>query len=266
MASSEPSTTQYDAFATSYDLLWRVPAVRPLLPLLITKLSSIGPFTNASGLDLACGTGLGLRLLRAQGASELVGVDLSPQMLEVAKNTTQSAILHLADCTKPLDHLGLQPGSFDVVLGMWLLNYCPSSVELGGMWANIATYLKPGGKFVGIIENHDIVHPTSVRDFKYGAKESDVKELANGQGWSVHVAFQTKFPIEFDAFRLRKEILESEAAKVGMVDIEYSKPQWNEVKQVMSEGFGGEDGKAEAWWAELVDEAPNLVLTATKQL
>jgi SAM-dependent methyltransferase len=266
MTSSDRAPPAYDAIANSYDLIWRVPAVRPLLPLLTSTLTSLGPFTNARVLDLACGTGLGLRIMRSLGASSpLVGVDISPQMLEMAKATTPDVALHVADCTKPLDHLGLEPGSFDVVLGMWLLNYCPSSVELAGMWTNIATYLKPGGKFVGIIENHDIVHPTYLKGFKYGAMESDVKELENGQGWRLHVAFQTEPKIEFDAFRLRKEVLEREAANAGMHDIKYSQPGWEEVRQVMAEGFGGEDGKDEAWWAELVDEAANLVLTATKQ-
>ncbi|KAI0132811.1 S-adenosyl-L-methionine-dependent methyltransferase [Xylariales sp. AK1849] len=265
MANSNPSPAQYDAFATSYDLIWRKPAVRPLLPLLTSTLKSNTSLTNARVLDLACGTGIGLRLARSLGASHLVGVDISPQMLEIAKSTTPDVSLHTGDCTQPLDHLGLEAGSFDVVLGMWLLNYCPSSTELAGMWTNIATYLKPAGKFVGIIENHDIVHPTSVQDFKYGALESDVKELGNGQGWSVNVAFETEPKIEFDAFRLRQEVLEREAASAGMHDIKYCKPGWDEVRQVMNEGVGGISGKEELWWTDLVMEAPNLVLTATKR-
>lgn len=265
MATSETAPPEYDAIANAYDPVWRIPAVRPLLPLLTSTLTSLGPFTNARVLDLACGTGFGLRIMRSLGAPHLVGVDISPQMLEVAKAATPDVALHVADCTRPLDHLGLEPGSFDVVLGMWLLNYCPSSVELAGMWANIATYLKPGGTFVGIIENHDIVHPSYLRGFKYGAMESDVTELENGQGWSLRVTFQTEPKVEFGAFRLRKEILEREAASAGMRGINYSQPGWEEVRQVMAEGFGGEDGKDEGWWSELVDEAANLVITASKQ-
>ena len=129
--------------ATDYDLVWQVPAVRPLLPLLTSTIKASGSYEGASVLDLACGTGIGLRLLKSLGASKLVGVDISPGMLEIAKVTVPDITVHAADCSKPLDHLGLEPASFDVVLGFWLLNYCPSSVEIYGMWTNIARYLKP---------------------------------------------------------------------------------------------------------------------------
>ncbi|KAH8892889.1 S-adenosyl-L-methionine-dependent methyltransferase [Thozetella sp. PMI_491] len=265
MADQDPLPTQYDSLATAYDLVWQVPAVRPLFPLLTSTLQAHGPYTGASVLDLACGTGIGLRLMRSLGASELVGVDISPQMLDMARATTPDVALHQADCTKPLDHLGLRPASFDVVLGMWLLNYCPSSAELRGMLANIATYLKPGGRFVGIIENHDIPHPACVADFKYGAMESNVQELANGEGWGVHVAFQTVPKIEFDAFRMKPAILEAEAAAAGLAELEYSKPGLTEVRQVIGEGIGGEEGKSEDWWSALLEEPPNYVLMAVKK-
>jgi hypothetical protein len=133
------------------------------------------------------------------------------------------------------------------------------------MWKNIATYLKPGGKFVGIIENHDIVHPKGVRDFKYGAAESNVKELENGEGWSLNVVFMTEPKIEFNAFRLRKHIFEEEAERAGLGAITYSAPEWEHVRRVVNEGVGGMSIKDEAWWTELIDEPPNFVLTATKQ-
>ncbi|KAI8631245.1 S-adenosyl-L-methionine-dependent methyltransferase [Xylariaceae sp. FL1651] len=266
MAEERPTSTQYDALATSYDLIWQTPAVRPLLPLLTSTIAALGPFTNASVLDLACGTGLGLRLLRRAGASTLVGIDISAEMLSVAALTVPLASLHAADCSKPLSHIpGLQPASFDVVLGMWLLNYCPSSAEMAGMWANVATYLRPGGRFVGIIENPEIVHPVGLRSFKYGAMESGLTELENGQGWRVHVAFATEPRIEFDAFRLRKDVMEAEARSAGMDQLTYGKPDWDEVRAVISEGVGGEEGREESWWTDLVEEAPNLVLTATRE-
>ncbi|POS70432.1 hypothetical protein DHEL01_v211174 [Diaporthe helianthi] len=262
MAGANHPKPQYDDFATSYDLVWTVPAVRPLLPLLESNISSLGPLTGASVLDLATGTGIGLRLVRAAGAAKLVGVDISPQMLERAKATTPGAEFHVADCSKPLGELGLQPGSFDVVLGVWLLNQCPSAAELGGMWNNIAMYLKPGGRFVGIIENHDIVHPVGVQSFKYGAMESRVTALDNGQGWSVHVEFQTEPKIEIDGFRLRKEIFELEAKNAGIGGIIYHAPGPEHVGETASnEGPGN---KVKGWWDELLEEPPNFVIVSEK--
>ncbi|KAI3393654.1 hypothetical protein diail_3834 [Diaporthe ilicicola] len=261
MAEAHYPKTQYDALATSYDLVWQTPAVRPLLPLLKSKLSTLGPLTGSSVLDLACGTGIGLRLVRSLGASKLVGVDISPQMLEIARPTLPHAELHAADCSRPLDKLGLDPGSFDVVLGFWLLNYCPSSAEMRGMWANVAAHLKPGGRFVGIIENHDIVHPVGVQSFKYGCEESDVLALENGQGWRLHVEFQTEPKIEFDAFRLKKEVLESEAKNAAMGDITYDVPAMEHVRE--SARHGDKEYKDD-WWNDLLNEPPNFVITSRK--
>lgn len=262
MASANHPEPQYDSFATSYDLVWTTPAVKPLLPLLKSIISSLGPLTGSSVLDLACGTGIGLRLVRSAGASTLVGVDISPQMLEIAKTTTPGAVFHTADCSKPLDKLGLEPRSYNVVLGFWLLNQCPSSTEMRGMWDNVATYLKPGGSFVGVIENHDIVHPISVQSFKYGAQETNVSELENGQGWSDHVEFLTEPKVELDGFRLRKEILESEAKNAGMGEIAYHVPGMEHVKETGSTGNTvDEEGK---WWDDLLNEPPNFVIVARK--
>lgn len=262
MAGANHPEPQYDSFATTYDLVWTTPAVKPLLPLLKSTIGSLGPLTGSSVLDLACGTEIGLRLVGSAGASTLVGVDISPQMLEIAKTTTPGAVFHTADCSKPLDKLGLEPRSYDVVLGFWLLNQCPSSTEMRGMWDNVATYLKPGGRFVGVIENHDIVHPISVQSFKYGAQETNVSELENGQGWSDHVEFLTEPKVELDGFRLRKGILESEAKNAGMGEIVYHAPGMEHVKETGSTGNTvDEEGK---WWDDLLNEPPNFVIVAQK--
>lgn len=270
MPDQNSQPTQYDSLATAYDLIWQVPAVRPLLPLLTSTIQSLGSFEGASVLDLACGTGIGLRVLRSLGATRLVGVDLSPQMLEVARETVPGATLHAGDCSGPLQDQGLDldadggGGGFDVVLGLWLLNYCPSAAELRGMWANAARWLRPGGHFVGVVENHDVALPASVATMRYGGMMSDVRDLDNGQGWSLHVAFDTQPVVEFDAFRLKPEILEREAAAAGFGEIRYSRPGWEDVRQAISEGIGGEEGKDEAWWTELIEAPPNYVIVTQK--
>lgn len=262
MAGTDNPKPQYDAFATSYDLVWTTPAVKPLLPLLKSTISSFGPLAGSSVLDLACGTGIGLRLAGSFGATKLVGVDISPQMLEIAKTTTPGAVFHTADCSKPLDGLGLEPRSYDVVLGFWLLNQCPSSTEMCGMWDNVAMYLKPGGRFVGVVENHDIVHPIGMQSFKYGAQETSVTELKNGQGWTDHVEFLTEPKVELDGFRLRKDILESEARNAGMGEIVYHAPGMKHVRETGStEDTVGEEGE---WWDGLLNEPPNFVIVAQK--
>jgi toxoflavin synthase len=290
MASSHDSTTkpgppaaQYDALAPAYDLVWSAPAVRPLLPLLTRVLKSTGiAYKDASVLDLACGTGIGLRLLQSLGASNLVGVDISAEMVDIAKSTfgptepgQAEVLLHVADCSKPLDTLGLQglekeqEGTYDVVLGFWLLNYAPSAKDLRGMWENVAKYLKKGAKFVGVVESHDVALPRSIDaaaegGAKYGVTMSEVKDLPNGEGWSLHVAFDTTPRIEFDAWRMYKDVFEREAKGAGFEKVKYHQPGWEDVRECIAQGIGGEEGKDEKWWTELVEHPPNYVIVTQK--
>lgn len=261
MASTPPKGQIYDSVASDYDIIWNTPAVKILFPLLDTNLKQLGPWNGCSVLDMACGTGFGLREAKKLGASRLVGVDISSEMLEVAKVTSPDAgfELHHADCSKPMDHLGLQKGSFDLVIGMWLLNYPESRASMAAMWQNIADYLKPSAKFVGIIQNQDVVHPTSMQGKleMYGAQETNLRTLENGDGWGMHIEFDTDPKVEFDICVLKKEILEQGAQEAGMVDLRYVRAG-DEVKSEV-------EGKGDAWWNELLEAYPNQLIIATKK-
>ena len=263
MASAPPKGQIYDSVAGDYDIIWNVPAVKILFPLLDTNLKRLGPWTGASVIDMACGTGIGLREMKKLGAKKLVGIDISSEMLAVAQQTSGPDAgfeLHHADCSKSLDHLGLEKGSFDLIIGMWLLNYPETTEQMAGMWENIATYLKPKGKFVGIIQNQETYHPTSMQDKweAYGAQETNVEPLPSGDGVKMHVEFNTEPKVEFDTFVLSTEIFETAAKKAGMTDIQYIRPG-EEVKAEV-------EGKDDAWWKELLEEYPNQLVIATKQL
>lgn len=196
-----PNKQMYDDVAGDYDVIWATPAVRILWTLLDQQLQALQDWHGASVLDMACGTGIGLREARKLGATHLVGVDISKDMIDVCKATTKDVDqfdLHVADCSGDLEHLGLQPGSFDLVIGMWLLNYAESISQMEAFWSNIAKCLKPGAKFVGIIQNQETFQPGSMKSLRYGAMESNLQPLADEVGVKMHVEFETLPKVEFD--------------------------------------------------------------------
>jgi demethylmenaquinone methyltransferase/2-methoxy-6-polyprenyl-1,4-benzoquinol methylase len=71
-------------------------------------------------LDVGCGTGMLLGPL-LQRAKLVVGIDMSPKMLQVAKKRARDAFLVLADA----DHLPFAAGSFDVAVSVTLLQNMP---------------------------------------------------------------------------------------------------------------------------------------------
>lgn len=93
-------------------------------------------------LDVGCGGGLLAEALAGEGA-EVVGIDLAPELLEVAR-------LHLLESGRKVDYRLLavedlaaqEPGRFDVVTCMEMLEHVP---DPGSVIEAIGRLLRPGG-------------------------------------------------------------------------------------------------------------------------
>jgi demethylmenaquinone methyltransferase/2-methoxy-6-polyprenyl-1,4-benzoquinol methylase len=92
-------------------------------------------------LDVAAGTGLITRLLQAQG-HRVVSLDLSAEMLEVARRRGATPVLGTAD------HLPFPDASFDALTFGYLLRYV--SDPLAAM-CELGRVLRPGGA-IGMVE------------------------------------------------------------------------------------------------------------------
>ncbi len=94
--------------------------------------------------DLGCGTG-SLSVLLAESGAEVVGVDLSPAMVEQAKRKARVVGLavefRVGDASDP----DLPDGSFDVVLSRHLLWTLADPVAALSRWARL---LNPTGRLV----------------------------------------------------------------------------------------------------------------------
>ena len=121
------------------------PALRALLP-------------NLSGLkvlDPGCGFGWFCRWARQQGAARVLGIDVSEKMLERARATTVDVAITytMAD----MEHLELQPNSFDVVYSSLALHYVEN---LSGLMSQIYCSLVPGGALVFSVEHPIFTAPS----------------------------------------------------------------------------------------------------------
>jgi len=103
-------------------------------------LESIMPVVRGLDVvDLGCGTGRWLAALHNAGARSLLGVDSSPEMLQVAKSKLQNEVALLnADCTQ----LSLEPASADLVFCSFLLSYVEDAASF---LERIKTTLRPSG-------------------------------------------------------------------------------------------------------------------------
>lgn len=138
-----PAVARYDMFAEWYDVWIAEPDDDPVVRSL---LGVIGDVAGQRILDLGCGQGRIARHLVALGAAEVVGVELSGQMLARADETPRVTYLQ-ADATTTEWWDGAQ---FDgVVSSMALMDID----DLAGAVRTAAATLRPGGWFAWSI-NH----------------------------------------------------------------------------------------------------------------
>ena len=212
-------STQYNDIGATYN---------GIKDLLVSQLCdynadiAIAPYIKgAKVLDLACGTGHYSKRMLEMGAERVVGVDISSVMIDAARASYSSdrITFDVGDCSKPRHFEG---GPFDLVTGMWLLNYAPSRLELAGMFQNIAMNLTDGGRFIGITfaptdePTRHTEKALRVRPVQYG----NVAFLATGEvedGATVHAVAVTDLGnFEFDCYYLRQSIFETAARLGGM--------------------------------------------------
>jgi SAM-dependent methyltransferase len=120
------------------------PALRALLPEL----------RGRRVLDLGCGFGWFCRWAGEQGAAEVLGIDVSENMLARARATVDAAITYLrAD----MEHLDLPEAAFDLVYSSLALHYI---ANLAGLMMNVRRTLVPGGHLVFSAEHPIYTAPT----------------------------------------------------------------------------------------------------------
>jgi SAM-dependent methyltransferase len=149
----------YDAAAGSWvrteptclsDFTGRQPIFKLLQPILDTN------YGQATVLDLGCGEGYVARKLREMGAASVLGIDISAEMINKARQEEEDKpigrltyivgdVANPAVAKKASDVVG--PEGFDVVACVFVFNY----VSIEDMYATMkAAYalLKPGGTFL----------------------------------------------------------------------------------------------------------------------
>jgi predicted TPR repeat methyltransferase len=137
--------------------------------------SGIGNAAGLEILDVGCGTGLAGVGLKER-AARLVGVDLSPEMIEVARARGIYDLLEAAEITEWLDQSQAQ---FDLIVA------CDCLVYFGDLQQAVgpaAKRLKPGGYFAFTVERGDR-YPLHLTDSGRFAHHPDhVREVAVKSG------------------------------------------------------------------------------------
>ena len=132
----------------------------------LPRLTALNP-SQARVLDIGCNKGYLLAVLAEHGFEHLVGVDLSPVDVEIAKGIAPTATIH---CVDAFDYLAQQLDQFDAIVLKAVLEHLPKSETLPMLEA-IRRALKPGGMVLVDVPNMDWFFATHERymDFTHEA-------------------------------------------------------------------------------------------------
>jgi SAM-dependent methyltransferase len=103
----------------------------------------LGDVSGLRVLDLGCGAGQLASYLADAGAAEVVGIDASERMLDVARaRRAHPRVSYLRGAMEDAD---FPPGAFDLVVSSLALHYVR---DYAGLVGRIARWLAPGGPLV----------------------------------------------------------------------------------------------------------------------
>jgi SAM-dependent methyltransferase len=156
---------------------------------LFDRLRTVDWSVPRAVLDLACGTGRIGAWLRGRCPAVIDGVDMTPEMLEVARGSGVYRSLHVADVT----NTGLAAGAYDLCTQSLADEHIP---DLGPLYREVARVTRPGGYFVlvgfhpqflmaGMPTHFDRAPGDPVTIRSYVHLLSDHVKAARARGWSL---------------------------------------------------------------------------------
>ena len=133
----------YTTFAQVYDLFMDNVPYEEWSEYLLSVLKEYGIHSGVI-CDLGCGTGKMTRLL-AQAGYDMIGVDLSEDMLTIASEQNEDGILYLCQDMCELELYGTAKAMISVCDS---INYLLEEDEIIWTLQSVNRYLEPGGIFI----------------------------------------------------------------------------------------------------------------------
>ena len=242
---------QYDAIAEAYQDSKQLPFRKAIER--HTLFEALGDIRGLTVLDLACGGGFYTRLLKRAGAGRVTGIDISEEMIRLARREETRAPLGCAYVCQDVADYEPEPGQADLVVAMYLLHYAGTREKLHRFLRVCRRALRPGGRLVGF--NDNVMSPPrgTVSWPRHGIeKTGPLSDPVEGD--PIHYRFTNPDgrQFEFHNFFLKPETYRGAFRRTGFRDFRWL-------------GVSLEPGEREnPVWEDFLDNPPVVAYTATK--
>jgi toxoflavin synthase len=248
--SNQKNEVAYDAIAASYTENAQERSDRTCV-LAPSAKHYLGKLGGQSVFDLACGSGYFTRLIKHWGAAEVTGVDISDEMVSLARKMegqTPLGVLYLTGDVCSMARIR----EVDKIFAAFLLHYSSSVEELRSMCRAVAVNLKSGGTFTTFCENpFKPVHEGIKYDVAV-AIEGPIRDGAK----VTRTHYDNGMPrFSFEHYHYEAPTYESALQQAGFEQIEW-------LPFVLAQG--AEAGFPNGYWDEYIDKFSITCLRARK--
>jgi len=243
---------EYDAIADQYDATFQALPYRIFVEEW-SVLNALGDVDQRSVLELATGTGHYARRLRRLGASRVVAVDLSAEMVALAQEAENRTPLGIRYQVHDVATLELEE-TFDVVIAVYLLHYAADIDGLDAMARVVARHLKPGGCFVTFQLNPSLAREEHYYE-PYGMRVNLPRHYSDGQELSFSVRVGESWWSPISVYYWTRETLIASLQRAGLTGIKWQTPTLDPQ---------GADRHGKDYWKAYLEHPHCVVIEATK--
>ena len=244
--------SDYQGHAAGYQTAkrqpWRTYLEQP------SALALLGDLSNQSVVDLGCGEGHYSRLLKQLGAAQVLGIDLSSDMIELAQEQERSHPLGIDYRVCDAGALKLQTKA-DLVFAGYLFNHARNREELRAQFSTVSDLLRPGGRLVALNNNPDDPPSNFEAGRPYGYSKSTDGPLVEGAGIHYRFALEDGGVFELTDYYISRAGMQTVMEGCGLQQVRWPQPT---LAQEGVEALGAD------YWTAIVATPPFCLIEATR--
>ena len=219
-----------------------------------SALALLGDLSGQSVIDLGCGEGHYSRLLKQLGAAQVLGVDLSSDMIELARQQERSHPLGIDYRVCDAGALTLQTKA-DLVFAGYLFNHARDRDELRAQFSTVSGLLRPGGRLVALNNNPDDPPSNFEAGRPYGYSKSINGPLVEGAAIHYRFALEDGGVFELTDYYISREVMQTLMEDCGLQQVRW--PQ----HVLAAEGI---EAMGADYWSAIMTTPPFCLIEATR--